>query len=156
MKRMFNRAISRAALALFTGMLTVAGYAQWSNPADDVPAYNSQPPSPGNKLPPVLAGDQLTGQYFQYPWQVRVYKEAAKIQPVLHQLPCYCRCDRALGHNSLHSCFEGTHGAICSTCAKEEHYAYTMTQQGKTPKQIREGIEHKQYEQVDLASLNAM
>jgi hypothetical protein len=138
---------------LLTGALTVAGYAQWTNPADDIPAYNSQPPAKGTKLPPILSGNQLTGPNFHYPWQVTVYKEATTIQPVLHQLPCYCRCDRALGHNSLHSCFEGTHGAECSTCAKEEHYAYIMTQRKMTPQQIRAGIERKEYESIDLQTI---
>jgi hypothetical protein len=148
-----KRLLVQGAWVLLIGVLTVAGYAQWSNPADEVPAYNSQPPSKGAELPPILSGSQLTGQYFQYPWQVKVYKEAATIQPVLYQLPCYCRCDRALGHKSLHSCFEGTHGAICSTCAKEEHYAYLMTQQKMTPKQIRDGIERKEFESIDLQAM---
>jgi hypothetical protein len=97
-----------------------------------------------------MSGDQLTGPYFHYTWQVKVYQEAARVPNVLYQLPCYCRCDKALGHTSLHSCFEGTHGAICSTCAKEGAYAYKMTRLGKTPKEIREGIERKEYEQIDL------
>jgi hypothetical protein len=58
-----------------------------------------------------------------------------------------------MGHNSLHSCFEGTHGAACSTCAKEEHYAYLMTQQKKTPQQIRGGIERKEFESLDLQAI---
>ena len=148
-----KRLLVQGAWGLLIGTLTVAGYAQWSNPADDVPAYNSQPPAKGTTLPPILSGSQLTGQYFQYPRQVKVYKEAATIQPVLFQLPCYCHCDRALGHNSLHSCFEGTHGAICSTCAAEEHYAYLMTQRKMTPKQIREGIERKEYASIDLQTI---
>jgi hypothetical protein len=148
-----KRLLVQGAWSLLIGTLTVAGYAQWSNPADDIPAYNSQPPIAGTKLLPIMSGSQLTGDYFKYPWQVKVYKEAATIQPVLHQLPCYCRCDRAMGHNSLHSCFEGTHGAICSTCAKEEHYAYLMTQQKKTAQQIRGGIERKEYESIDLQSV---
>jgi hypothetical protein len=150
-----KRLLVQGAWGLLIGTLTVGGYAQWSNPADDIPAYNSQPPAKGTKLPPILSGSQLTGDYFRYPWQVKVYKEAATIQPVLHQLPCYCRCDKALGHNSLHSCFEGTHGAICSTCAKEEHYAYLMTQQKKTPKQIRDGIERKEFESIDLQAVSS-
>jgi hypothetical protein len=145
-----NRLLVQGAWGLLIGTLTLAGYAQWSNPAEDIPAYNSQPPAKGTTLPPILSGSQLTGDYFRFPWQVKVYKEAATIQPVLHQLPCYCRCDRAMGHNSLHSCFEGTHGAVCSTCAKEEHYAYLMTKQGKTPVQIRGGIERKEFESIDL------
>jgi hypothetical protein len=148
-----KRFLIQGVWGLLIATLTVAGYAQWSNPADDVPAYNAQPPAKGTKLPPVLSGSQLTGDYFHYPWQVKVYKEAATIQPVLFQLPCYCRCDRAMGHNSLHSCFEGTHGAECSTCAKEEHYAYTMTQRKMTPQQIRAGIERKEFESIDLQSI---
>lgn len=144
-----KRLLITAALGLFT----IISYAQWSNPGDDIPAYHPLPPAKTTSLPPILAGKQLTGEYFRYPWQVQVYHEAAKIPNVLYQLPCYCRCDRALGHSSLHSCFEGTHGAICSTCAKEGAYAYKMTKLGWTPKQIRAGIERKEYEQIDLNKL---
>jgi hypothetical protein len=145
--------MKRLLVSLALGLVTIAGYAQWSNPADDIPAYHLQPPEKGQTLPPILSGSQLTGSFFQYKWQVVVYKEAAQIPGVLYQLPCYCRCDRALGHHSLHSCFEGTHGAICSTCAKEGVYAYRMTKQGKTAAQIRAGIEHQDYESIDLDSL---
>ena len=137
-------------LSVALGLVTLAGYAQWTNPADEVPAYHAEAPVRGTTLPPVMSGDQLTGPYFHYTWQVKVYQEAAKVPNVIYQLPCYCRCDKALGHTSLHSCFEGTHGAICSTCAKEGAYAYKMTKLGKTPKEIREGIERKDYEQIDL------
>jgi len=137
-------------LSVALGLVTIAGYAQWSNPADEVPAYHTDAPASVASLSPVLSGDQLTGPYFHYTWQVKVYQEAAKVPTVIYQLPCYCRCDKALGHTSLHSCFEGTHGAICSTCAKEGAYAYRMTKLGKTAKQIRDGIEHKEYEQIDL------
>jgi hypothetical protein len=101
----------------------------------------------------VLSGAQLTGEYFRYPWQKKVYEQAAQIQRVIYQLPCYCRCDQALGHQSLHSCFEGTHGAVCSTCAKEGAYAFKMTKLGKTPAEIRAGIEQKAYESIDLNAL---
>jgi hypothetical protein len=134
-------------------VITVAGYAQWSDPAADLPAYHAQPPARGAKLPPVLSGTQLTGEYFRYPWQKKVYEQAAQVQRVIYQLPCYCRCDQALGHQSLHSCFEGTHGAVCSTCAKEGAYAYKMTKLGKTPAEIRAGIEKKEYESIDLNAL---
>jgi Protein of unknown function with PCYCGC motif len=128
-------------------------YAQWSDPQDDIPAYHPQPPAKGETLPPLMSGAQLTGPFFREKWQAEVYKEAAQIPNVLYQLPCYCRCDRALGHSSLHSCFEGTHGAICSTCAEEGAYAYKMTKLGKTPKEIRAGIERKEYESIDLDAL---
>src|SRR6185312_3542971 len=143
----------RILLTLAVGLLTVAGYAQWSNPLDNLPAYHATAPANAAKLPPILSGKQLTGPNFQYAWQVKVYKEAAKIPGVLYQLPCYCRCDRALGHTSLHSCFEGLHGAECSTCAQEGAYAYQMTKRGWTAKQIRAGIEHHEYEKIDLKAL---
>ena len=140
MKRIFG--------CLFLGLVTVAATAQWSNPAADIPAYNSKAPT--RPLPAILAGDQLTGTYFTRPYQVTIYQMAAKIPNVLHQQPCYCHCDRAMGHNSLHSCFEGNHGAACSTCLKEAMYAYQQTKKGKTPAQIRTGIIHGDWIDVDI------
>ena len=61
----------------------------------------------------------------QYPFQTHAYELAAKIPAVLHQQPCYCYCDRGMGHNSLHSCFEGTHGAQC--CGLPERGFTTLT-----------------------------
>jgi len=131
-------------------LLTAASYAQWTNPADEIPAYHTSAPLKVSALPPILSGARLTGENFRYPWQVHVYQQAAKISSVLYQLPCYCRCDRALGHTSLRSCFEGYHGAECSTCAKEAFYAYQQTRLGKTPAQIRDTIEHHAFESIDL------
>jgi hypothetical protein len=130
------------------GLVTLAASAQWSNPATDIPAYNAKPPI--KPLKPILSGDQLKGEYFSHPYQVAAYKMAAKVPAELHQQPCYCRCDLALGHNSLHSCFESTHGATCSTCMKEAIYAYEQTQKGKTPAQIRAAIERGEWQSVDL------
>jgi hypothetical protein len=134
--------------SLCLGLLTLAASAQWTNPSNDVPAYNLG--APKQQLPPILSGEQLTGPYFQHSYQVTAYKMAAKVPNVLYQQPCYCRCDREMGHNSLHSCFEGTHGAACSTCMKEGVYAYQQTRLGKSPTQIRAGIERGEWQQVDL------
>lgn len=139
-----KRFLALAAVA----MLTLVASAQWTNPADSIPAYNAT--APKGALPPVLSGSQLTGPYFTQPYQVTAYKMAQKIPAVLHQLPCYCHCDRSLGHNSLHSCFEGTHGAACSTCMKEGVYAYQQTKLGRTPAQIRAAIERGDWMSVDL------
>jgi hypothetical protein len=139
--------------AFALGMLTLVAYAQWSNPSDDVPAYHAGPPARGASLPPILHGAELTGPSFTLPWQAAVYRDAAKVSNVIYQLPCFCRCDRALGHQSLRSCFEGLHGAECSTCAKEGYYAYTMTLRGKSVQQIREGIMRGEYQSVDLDTI---
>lgn len=147
MKHLFKR---RWVLALAIAAFTMVSYAQFSNPADDVPAYHPSAPLRMAKLPPILAGAKLTGPNFRYPWQVHVYQKAARIGNVLYQLPCNCRCDRSLGHTSLRSCFEGLHGAECSTCAKEGFYAYQQTKLGRTPAQIRAGIAAHAYESIDL------
>jgi hypothetical protein len=132
-------------------LVTLAASAQFSDPSNDIPAYNAAPPT--HSLPPILSGNQLTGPNFSHPYQVTAYKMAAKVPAVLHQEPCYCRCDRAMGHNSLHSCFEGLHGAECSTCMKEGVYAYRETKKGRTPAQIRAGIERGEYQAIDLETV---
>jgi len=132
-------------------LVTLAASAQFSDPSNDIPAYNAAPPT--HALPPILSGNQLTGPNFSHPYQVTAYKMAAKVPAVLHQEPCYCRCDRAMGHNSLHSCFEGLHGAECSTCMKEGVYAYRETKKGRTPAQIRAGIERGEYQTIDLETI---
>ena len=132
-------------------VLTLAASAQFSNPAADIPAYNAAPPT--HPLPAVMSGQQLTGPYFAHDYQVTAYKMAAKIPNVLHQEPCYCRCDREMGHNSLHSCFEGTHGAACSTCMKEAVYSYMETKKGRSPAQIRAGIERGEWMNIDLEAI---
>lgn len=147
MKRIAGR---RWALGLLVCAFTVASYAQWSNPAADVPAYHPSAPLKVSALPPILHGVQLMGNNFRYPWQAHVYRDAARVSSVLYQLPCNCRCDRSLGHTSLRSCFEGLHGTECSTCAQEGFYAYQQTKLGKTPAQIRVGIERHEYEAIDL------
>jgi len=141
---------SRLALGLAVFAVTVVSYAQWSNPADEIPAYHPSAPLKVAALPPILSGAKLTGENFRFPWQVHVYQDAAKIGNVIYQLPCYCRCDRALGHTSLRSCYEGLHGTECSTCAKEAFLAYQMTHQGKTVAQIREAINHHEFEKIVL------
>jgi hypothetical protein len=147
---MFKQTIYRWAFGLAVGVLTAVSYAQWSNPADDVPAYHTSAPLKVSSLPPILAGSKLTGENFRFPWQVHVYQQAARIGNVIYQLPCYCRCDRALGHTSLRSCYEGLHGTECSTCAKEAFFAYRETKAGKTSTQIRAAISRHEYESIVL------
>lgn len=140
--------------ALPVALLTLGASAQWSLPTDDVPAYHTAAPGPGAKVAPVLTDAQLRSSGASLPWQFRVYGLAGRIPRVLYQLPCNCRCDRALGHASLLSCFEGTHGMECSTCAQEGVYAYRLTKAGKTPAQIRAGIAGHEYESIDLQKLD--
>jgi uncharacterized protein with PCYCGC motif len=138
-------------------IVTLSMSAVWAAPqgGDDIPAYNAAPPPKGTKLPAILTKADLWGSDAQYPYQTHAYELAAKIPTVLHQQPCYCHCDR-MGHNSLHSCFEGTHGAKCTVCLKELYYSYQENQKGKTAEQIRAGIEKGEWKQIDLKAAAEM
>src|SRR5215470_18994083 len=148
---------TRIAAVVFLFLITITVSAQWQFQQDDqgVPAFNPASPKPGSKLPPILGKEQLWGSNAQYPFQTHAYELAAKIPAVLHQQPCYCYCDR-MGHKSLHSCFEGTHGAVCATCLKELYYSYTMNKKGKTAAQIRKGIIAGEWKHMDLETAAAI
>jgi hypothetical protein len=137
------------------GVITLAfaaalTYGQWTARQGDVPAYHAAPPAKSETLPPLLTQEQLASAGLTTPAQKESYKAAAKIPNVLYQQPCYCHCDRHAGHTSLRSCFEGTHGANCSTCMAEALYSYQKSKEGWSAKMIREGIIRLEYEQVDL------
>jgi hypothetical protein len=148
----------RALTLIFLLTVTLTMSAQWiaqDEEGSGIPAYNAGPPAKGTKLPEILTKDQLWGADAQYPYQTHAYELAAKIPAVLHQQPCYCYCDR-MGHNSLHSCYENTHGARCATCLKELYYSYQQHQKGKTATQIRAGIIKGEWKQIDLDSAAAI
>ena len=112
--------------------------------AEAVPAFHAQPPS--GDLPPTmdpsLFADKLT---------FNAYVVAGRVKKVLYQQPCYCHCDRSSGHGSLLDCFVGRHGSGCDICQKEALYSYEQTKKGKTPAQIRQGIEQGEWQKVDVA-----
>jgi hypothetical protein len=158
-RRSGHKFLHRALTLVLLLMMTLTMTSLWAAPQDEegtgIPAYNAGPPAKGTKLPAILTTDQLWGADAQNRYQTHAYELAAKIPAVLHQQPCYCYCDR-IGHNSLHSCFEGTHGARCSTCLKELYYSYQQNKAGKTATQIRAGIMKGEYKQIDLESAAAI
>jgi hypothetical protein len=117
---------------------------QMSGPADQgIPSYHAyvlKPPIPAT-LDPKQFPDALNRN---------VYRMSARIKPVLFQQPCYCYCDRNVGHKSLLDCFASMHGAECDICQKEVILAYLQTRKGKTPAQIRAAIIHGDWKSVDL------
>lgn len=152
-----NKLVFRIFALAFLFIVTLSVSAEWTAPQEEgsVPAYNAGPPPKGAKLPAIKTKADLWGQDAQYAFQTHAYELAAKIPTVLHQQPCYCFCDR-MGHNSLHSCFEDTHGARCETCLKELYYSYQQHQKGKTATQIRAGIMKGEWKQIDLQSAATM
>ena len=132
----------------FVVLLAIAGFAQGDAPRG-VPAYNRRPPTKADKLPPILPKEQLWGVNFQHPVQVQAYQLAPKLSADLHQLPCYCYCDR-IGHKSLRSCYESTHAANCDACLKELYYLNQEKKKGKSLAKIRKEIIAGAWRSVDL------
>lgn len=115
-----------------------------SGPAD-LPAYHdkaSKEPLPAT-LDPMLFPDRLNQN---------VYALAAKEKKILYQQPCYCRCDREVGHKSLLDCYVDRHASVCATCKMEAVFAYQEMQKGKTAAQIRQEIIDGKWRGVDLTS----
>lgn len=114
----------------------------------DVPAYHATPshdPLPAT-LDPSIFPDVLNQN---------VYALAAKEKKVLYQQPCYCHCDREVGHKSLLDCYVDKHASVCAVCKMEAVFAYQETRKGKTPAQIRQEIVDGKWRTVDLSSYSA-
>src|SRR6516162_9464684 len=110
---------------------------------EPAPAFHAQ--APKDALPPTMEAS-----LFQDVQTFNAYLVAGRIKKVLYQQPCYCHCDRSQGHTSLLDCFTGRHAAVCGTCVREDFYSYEQSQKGKTPAQIREGIERGDWEKLDV------
>ena len=104
-----------------------------SSAVTHIPAhYESAPPS--SKLTTILAPERFSGKARE------AYQAVKEAPQLIAQMPCFCHCDRSLGHKSLHSCFEDDHAATCATCIDEALMAYQLQKRGMSPKQIREQI----------------
>jgi hypothetical protein len=147
----FSLTLAGASLAQLSPAMLVATDAanaqtqmDMSSPADQgIPSYHAyalKPPIP-TTLDPKQFPDALNRN---------VYALAAKVKPVLYQQPCYCYCDRSVGHKSLLDCFATEHGSVCDICQKEAVLAYQQTQKGKTPAQIRAAIIRGDWKSMDM------
>jgi hypothetical protein len=145
---MLKRIFLTASLVLMTALCSAA----WQGESD-IPRHHDGPPPRGENLAPIMTPDQIKVQGFMLPQQIKAYEMAAKVPNTLYQMPCYCRCDRSVGHESLRSCFESAHGAHCSTCMQEAIFAYQQQKAGKSVKQIRAAIERGEFQQVDLSKV---
>ena len=136
---------------LLTAALAIAASAQWTPADTGVPAFHKA--AAAGAMPALLPDSERVGPYFTHAYQRTAYRMADAVPQVLYQQPCYCWCSKAMGHKSLHSCFEGSHGAVCATCMKEAAYAYQQTRLGKTPAEIRTGIVVGEWNAVDLREI---
>ena len=112
-----------------------AGHAHASPGATKtVPAFLTTAPS-RSSLGPTLSPEKFTGLTRD------AYRAAREIPVTLAQMPCYCYCDRGMGHKSLYSCFEDDHAASCAVCVNEALLAYQLEKEGKmSTAQIRDRI----------------
>lgn len=139
-----------AGAILFAGMMLAvllpisARSAAQQNGSDDeqTPAYHKEAPT--GELPATMSPDEFDNAVVK-----NAYLLAGKVKKVLYQEPCYCHCDRSQGHGSLLDCFASKHGSMCNVCMGEAIYSYEQTGKGKTAAQIRDGIEHGEWQKVD-------
>lgn len=151
MRRVYRIVGTAALIALAAALLVLPQVAssnsaasQPQQPATEaIPAFHDAPPT--GPLP-----DTLSPALFNDTLAQNAYTIAARIKKVLDQQPCYCHCDRSQGHTSLLDCFTARHAAVCGTCEREDFYAYEQTHKGKTPEQIRDAIEHGEWEKLDV------
>ena len=115
----------------------------------EVPAYHAEPPK--GALPETLDPAQFMDTQTK-----NIYTLAAKVKPVLYQEPCYCGCDKEVGHKSLLDCFTDLHGAHCMLCKKEAAFTYSESQQGKTAAEIRKEIMDGKWKDVDLSAYDTL
>lgn len=102
--------------------------------AKTLPAHFEQTPS-RSSLGPTLPPEQFTGLVRD------AYRAAREIPQTIAQMPCYCHCDRGMGHKSLHSCFEDDHASHCAVCVNEALLALKLEREQKlSPAQIRDKI----------------
>jgi hypothetical protein len=118
-------------------------------PKSPVPAYHAD--APKDPLPDTLDPAQFSDAQTR-----NIFTLAAKVKPVLYQQPCYCGCDKEVGHKSLLDCFTDYHGAHCILCKKEAAFTYTESQQGKTAAEIRKEIIDGKWKQVELSDYDTL
>lgn len=120
------------------GKTTTASHDEAAHHASStrVPAY--QEASQVGTLQPTLPSANFFGKTRE------AYQVAKEIPETLAQLPCYCHCDQAFGHKSLHSCFVDDHASHCAVCVDEALLAYRLQKEEKmTPERVRQVIIEK-------------
>ena len=115
----------------------------------EMPPYHAD--APKEPLPDTLDPKQFLDVQTQ-----NIYAIAGKEKAVLYQEPCYCHCDKEVGHKSLLDCFKDLHGSNCMLCKKEAVFTYSETQQGKTAAQIRQEIVDGKWKTVDLTAYDTL
>src|SRR5215470_862163 len=134
-----------SALAVWPLGLVPAQEASQKTLEPPAPAYHSSPPR--EPLPQTLDPLEFSNDHSVFV----AYSLAAKIKPLLYQVPCYCGCGARHGHNSLLDCFTGTHGVKCHMCQKEVLFCFAEEKKHKSPDEIRKELADGNAWNLDLA-----
>jgi hypothetical protein len=116
-----------------------------TGPQSHIPSYFMTAEA-AKPLPQTLDPNQFSNKSV-----VTAYQAVKKDPQVLAQQPCFCHCDRKMGHRSLLSCFVTRHAAKCDVCVREAIFAMQEQQKGKTAEQIRAEIIHGDWRAVEIA-----
>jgi hypothetical protein len=100
--------------------------------AKTVPAYHPAYPKP-QFAPTLPASDFPKNAVAQH-----AYATAAKIEPLLNQLPCLCDCQGK--HSTLLDCYEDRQAAHCIACQRETYFAWQESRDGQSASEIRKEI----------------
>ncbi len=116
-----------------TNVASSHNHTNQSKPKQPMPAYQSE--LSAKNLPPTLPPEMFSGQ-------VRAaYAAVREIPETIAQLPCYCRCDQAMGHKSLYSCYVDNHAEQCGVCLNSALKARKLKKEKKmTAAQIRQEL----------------
>ena len=75
------------------------------------------------------------------------YRTAEANHDVYAQIPCYCGCERSIGHRHLADCFVRSdgkgwdaHAAVCAVCTDESAMVHRLLGVGTDTTTIRESI----------------
>jgi len=131
------------AFALTSSFIVLNAAPRQTQTQADIPAFHAE--APAGAPPATMAPAEFTD-----PLVKNAYAAAGKVRAALYQQPCYCHCDRSQGHTSLLDCFTSKHGSGCGTCIAEALYTYEQTRKGRTPQQIRQGIERGDWKTFNL------
>lgn len=87
--------------------------------------------------------DQMPDEVRSAPLSVQQAYQFAMANPdLMKQIPCYCGCG-AIGHTSNYACYVNdsrevdNHALGCSICVDITHDVMRLTQQGKSPPEIK-------------------
>jgi hypothetical protein len=110
----------------------------------------AQTVSHNSRLAPTLPPRDFSGN----PVAEHAYAAAARIEPLLRQLPSYCGHGKSSRTNLL-SLYQTRNASACNVSLKETFYAFQQSREGKTVSQIRRGIIHGNWRHVNLSKWRA-